>query len=267
MSHTRDTAAPAARSGGAGGGRTDLLHLLRTQPHAQPHRVSHNHIFSLNETHRGRGAWERGRGRGRRAGARTAQAPRPQGAAPCLSPVWPVRVRRGARERATEGRGGDAAVRCARAHARSTHPTEGKTARRGRRRRRRQRARCARDRGAEQRPLARTLLRLPETRALAQSASRQGQAWRRGDARRRRRAASAPCAVRRPGEGAAGVTGQGSSPHPASLFEQRLWYACAGAAGRSVVGRGGAGRGPGARRRPRRRLGAASARRTGAASL
>ena len=52
------------------------------------------------------------------------------------------------------------------------------------------------------------------------------------------------------------MTGQGSSPHPASLFERRLWYACAGAAGRSVVGRGGAGRGPGARRRPRRRLGA-----------
>ena len=52
------------------------------------------------------------------------------------------------------------------------------------------------------------------------------------------------------------MTGQGISPHPASLFERRLWYACAGAAGRSVVGRGGAGRGSGARRRPRRRLGA-----------
>ena len=68
------------------------------------------------------------------------------------------RAARGAR--VTEGGGGDAAVRCACAHARTTHHTEGKTARRGRRRRRQQRARGARDGGAEQRPLARSLLRL-----------------------------------------------------------------------------------------------------------
>ena len=45
-------------------------------------------------------------------------------------------------------------------------------------------------------------------------------------------------------------------PHPGVAFERGRRNACAGAAGRSVVGRGGAGRGPGARRRPRRRLGA-----------
>ena len=65
--------------------------------------------------------------------------------------------------------------------------------------------------------------------------------------------ASDPCAVRRPARGRR-VTGQGSSPHPTRRSND--FDACAGATGRSVVRRGGAGRGPGARRRPRRRLGA-----------
>ena len=71
-----------------------------------------------------------------------------------------------------------------------------------------QRARGARDGGAEQRPLARSLLRLCQRRALCavcQSTSRQG--GKRGGAGTRGGGGeqpSAPCAVRRPGEGAAG---------------------------------------------------------------
>ena len=63
------------------------------------------------------------------------------------------------------GGGGGAQRGCA---ARATEGRVGKTARRGRRRRRRrQRARGARDGGAEQRPLARPLLRLCQGRAAA----------------------------------------------------------------------------------------------------
>ena len=80
------------------------------------------------------------------------------------------------------GGGGGAQRGCA---ARATEGRVGKTARRGRRRRRRrQRARGARDGGAEQRPLARPLLRLCQGRALCAAAERarqgKGHAWRRG---------------------------------------------------------------------------------------
>ena len=85
------------------------------------------------------------------------------------------RRRRRRRGRAREGWG---RCRALRAHARTTHHTEGETARRRRRRRRRQRARRgggAATAGAVAAPS------VPETSALlAQSASRQGQAWRRG---------------------------------------------------------------------------------------
>ena len=46
--------------------------------------------------------------------------------------------------------------------------------------------------------------------------------------------------MRRPRARARRVTGQGSSPHPAVAFERRLSHTCAGAAGRSAVGRDGA---------------------------
>ena len=157
------------------------------------------------------------------------------------------------------GGGGGGGGGAQRARVRATEGVGvGKTARRERRRRRRrQHARGARDGGAEQRPLARSLLRLvPETRALPERASgKGGQAWRRGTRVGGGEQPSAPCAVRRPGEGAAG-DGSREQPTPGRRFERGRRNACAGAAGRSVVGRGGAGRGPGARRRPRRRLGA-----------
>ena len=151
-------------------------------PHAQgPRGVSHVDHIPSHETQaltahtRGRGAWERGRGWGRGRG-------------------------RGRRRRRARARGGDAAVRAARvralpcalrAYARTTHHTEGETARRRRRRRRRQRARGARDGGgAEQRPLARPLLRLCQRRALwCRARVRKGASVAARDARRRRRAA------------------------------------------------------------------------------
>ena len=92
-------------------------------------------------------------------------------------------------------------------------------------------------------------------RSGAGRVSGRGQARRRGTRGGGGEQPSAPCAVRRPGEGAAG-DGAREQPTPGRRFERRLRHACTGAAGRSVVGRGGAGRGPGARRRPRRRLGA-----------
>ena len=81
--------------------------------------------------------------------------------------------------------------RCRARCARTTHHTEGETARRRRRRRRRQRARGARDGGgAEQRPLARPLLRLCQRRALwCRARVRKGASVAARDARRRRRAA------------------------------------------------------------------------------
>ena len=81
MCRTHATRRLRQRAAEAPAGGAPIFPFLRTPAHTHSHRVSHNHIFSLHETHRGRGAWERGRGRGRRAGARTAQAPRPQGAA------------------------------------------------------------------------------------------------------------------------------------------------------------------------------------------
>ena len=81
---------------------------------------------------------------------------------------------------------------------------------------------------------------VPETCALVQGACQEG--GKRGGAGRAAAAASSR-ALRAQWGGRARaqrVTGQGSSPHPAVAFERRLSHACAGAAGRSAVGRDGA---------------------------
>ena len=81
---------------------------------------------------------------------------------------------------------------------------------------------------------------VPETCALVQGVRQEGGKC--GGAGRAAAAASSR-ALRAQWGGRARaqrVTGQGSSPHPAVAFERRLSHACAGAAGRSAVGRDGA---------------------------
>ena len=80
-----------------------------------------------------------------------------------------------------------------------------------------QRARGARDGGAEQRPLARSLLRLSRSAVCAGCASGEGASVAARDARRRRRAAERSVRGEAAGRGRR-VTGQGISPHPAVAF-------------------------------------------------
>ena len=148
-----------------------------------------------------------------------------------------------------------AAVCAARARCAHRTPYGGKQTARGARRQRRsaRAARATEGRSSDRwRGRCSVCPGAPSARGARQE---RGQAWRRGTRGGGGEQPSAPCAVRRPGEGAAG-DGAREQPTPGRRFERRLRHACTGAAGRSVVGRGGAGRGPGARRRPRRRLSA-----------
>ena len=115
----------------------------------------------------------------------------------------------------------------------------------------------ARNGGAEQRPLrARSLLRLRRSapaRTPSIGSRVRRQAWRRGEARRRRRAREWSACGEADGRWPTGDEAR-ESQHPM----RKTLNVCAEAIGQSVVGRGGAGRGPGARRRPWRRLGAPS---------
>ena len=83
------------------------------------------------------------------------------------------------------------------------------------------------------------------------------QAWQRGEARRWRRAREWSARGEPDGRWPAGDEAR-EQPTPEANAARTTLNVCAEAIGQSVVGRGGAGRGPGARRRPWRRLGATS---------